>query len=89
MLHEELGVMFQTEKWREGDHWYFFLFLIRKTPLLRMITFYLYNVALLKDWIGYKYTANLNVQIDSTKLNTLKFCDMFLLFEFIKLSIFD
>lgn len=54
-----------------------------------MITFYLYNMALLKDWIGYKYTANLNVQIDSTKLNTLKFCDMFLLFEFIKLSIFD
>lgn len=81
MLHEELGVMFQTEKWREGDHWYFFLFLIRRTPFLRIITFYLYNMALLKDW--------LNVQIDSTKLNTLKFCDMFLLFEFIKLSIFD
>lgn len=56
MLHEELGVMFQTEKW------YFFLFLIRRTPLLRIITFYLYNMALLKDW--------LNVQIDSTKLNT-------------------
>lgn len=60
MLHEELGVMFQIEKWREEDHWYFFLFLIRNTPLLRMVTFYLYNVALLKNWIGYKYTANLN-----------------------------